>query len=348
MDQPPPPKPVISSSFGVRVGVRLQDPSAPKSMSELHMDTAYVEARFHGDLNDNFGWVANFNASAIGYTFGSGSPVQPMDLIVKYHACDAFNVWAGRLLVPSDRSNFAGPFFMSPWNYPGVYGGTFIGPKTGPNGRDQGATMWGEALESKFKYFVGAYGIDQPSQPYYSARVSYAIQGSEPGYFGSSTYFGDKSVVAIGVGGQYQKSASDQNLVPPAMNGTQGTRDTTTFMADILAEEAVAAGTFTFEGQFYAFNTGERVGGSPTAPVYSPKEEFYILGSYLTPDNVGAGKIQPLVRLQQTLDPGWTVVDVQLGYIMKAYFLKLIANYQHTDANGYIGNAVQFGAQAQM
>ncbi|MDP9035198.1 MAG: hypothetical protein M3O50_10345, partial [Myxococcota bacterium] len=106
--------------------------------------------------------------------------------------------------------------------------------------------------------------------------------------------------------------------------------------------------TFSLEGQFYAFNAGERVGGTATAPLYSPKEAFYVLASYLTPENIGAGKLQPLVRLQQTADPGWTVVDVQLGYIMKAYFLKLIANYQHTDANGFIGNAIQFGAQAQM
>jgi hypothetical protein len=261
-------------------------------------------------------------------------------LIAKFHAADAFNVWMGRLLVPSDRSNFAGPFFMIPWNYPGVYPAGFIGPNTGPNGRDQGITAWGMALDDKFKYFAGAYGIDKATQPYYSARISYAIQGSEPGYFGSSTYFGEKSVVAVGLGGQYQKSTSTDLT-------TGGTKDTTTIMADVLAEEVLAgAGTVTLEGQFYIFNEGQ---GGVAPGAQHPKEAFYVLGSYLTPDNIGIGKIQPMLRLQQTFDPEqWTVVDAQLGYIMQAYFLKLIGNYQYAVAHGVTTNMVQFGAQLQM
>jgi hypothetical protein len=205
-------------------------------------------------------------------------------------------------------------------------------------------------LDDKFKYFVGAYGIDAPSpgQAYYSGRLSYAIQGSEPGYFGSSTYFGDKSVFAVGVGGQYQKHGSfDVNAVAgttPAQD-----KDTTSLMADALAEEVLpGAGTVTLEGQFYAFNSGQQIGGTAAAPLYSPKEAFYILGSYLTPENIGIGKLQPMVRVQQTIDPGWTVVDAQLAYVMKAYFLKVLANYQHTEAAGTTANAIQFGAQLQM
>ena len=32
---------------------------------------------------------------------------------------DEFHLWAGHLLVPVDRANASGPFFMIPWNYPG-------------------------------------------------------------------------------------------------------------------------------------------------------------------------------------------------------------------------------------
>ncbi len=312
-------------------------------MTEVHTDTLYTELRLHGDLTDMFGWVANFNAAIANAGSLSASPsVGPLDLIAKFHAADAFNVWMGRLLVPSDRSNFTGPFFMIPWNYPGVYPAGFIGPNTGPNGRDQGITAWGMALDNKFKYFAGAYGIDKATQPYYSARISYAIQGSEPGYFGSSTYFGEKSVLAVGLGAQYQKSTSaDINAMPPT------TKDTTTIMADVLAEEVLAgAGTVTVEGQFYVFNEGQ---GGVAPGVSHPKEAFYLLGSYLTPNNIGIGKIQPMLRLQQTFDPEqWTIVDAQIGYIMQAYFLKAIVNYQYAIAHGTTTNMIQFGAQLQM
>jgi hypothetical protein len=330
MNAPPPPAPTIALNVGVRSGLKLQDPMQPKKMSEVHTDSLYAEVRLHGDLNDMFGWVANFNA---GIDKGVLGPVAPMDLIAKFHAHDAFNIWLGRLLVPCDRSNFTGPFFMIPWNYPGVYPAGFVGPMEGPNGRNEGVTAWGMAADDKFKYYVGAYGIDKNAQPFYSARVSYNIQGSEPGYFGSSTYFGEKSVAAVGVAAQYQKA--ELNATPPV------TKDFTSIMADVLAEEVVSGvGTFTFEGQFYAFGIND------LQP--APKEAFYLLGAYLTPNDVGIGKIQPMVRVQQTIDPSWTVVDAQLGYIMKAYFLKLIANYQYGVANGATTNMLQFGAQMQM
>lgn len=350
MNAPPPPKPVIAYNIGVRVGMKLQDPDQPKKMSELHTDALYTEVRFHGDLSDMFGWVANFNAAIDGSnpTLGPSPEVSPMDMIVKFHAADAFNIWAGRLLVPSDRSNFTGPFFMSPWNYPGVYAAgkffAFVGPTTGANGRDQGGTIWGMALDNKLKYYGGVYGIDQDAQPYVSGRVSYNIQGSEPGYFGSSTFYGEKSVFAVALSGQYQKNASTAFV---AGMPTMAKADTTKVMVDALAEEVIeGAGTVSLEAQGYAFNgftNGENLGGP-----LSPKAAFYLLAAYLTPENIGVGKFQPLVRVQQTIDPGWTVVDAQVAYVIKAYFLKLITNYQHTVASGNTANQIQFGVQMQM
>ena len=42
-----------------------------------------------------------------------------MDAIISFDPMDEFHVWAGHLLVPVDRANASGPFFMIPWNYPG-------------------------------------------------------------------------------------------------------------------------------------------------------------------------------------------------------------------------------------
>jgi hypothetical protein len=336
-------------------------------MSEFHLDRAYdatVEARFHGAVTDNFSWVANFNATLDQPTLANPGSVGVMDLIAQYKAAKEFQIWAGRLLVPSDRSNFSGPFFSLPWNYPGFYvpGAAPLGPHDGPTGRDQGATVWGNALEDKLKYYVGIYGIDQgtiptstvPAEgnPYYSGRVSYSIQGSEPGYFGQSTYYGAKDVATIGVGAQYQKDGGiDTGTTPP------GKKDAFNIMADALVEENVTdVGTFTLEGQFYKFSDGFVFAGTPVtgAPIIAPKEAFYVVAAYLTPQPIGVGKLQPLLRLQQTVDPAWTIFDAGLAYVFKDYSGRVVATYQHIDRGtslptvaGPVQNAIQLGIQLQ-
>jgi hypothetical protein len=332
-------------------------------MSEVHLDPyAYastVEARFHGTAFEHFSWVANFNAVIASGTLAPPGSVGIMDLIAEYKAVDEFQIWAGRLLVPSDRSNFSGPFFMIPWTYPGFYfpGAPPLGPKDFANGRDVGVTVWGNAADAKLKYYAGAYGLggsvqtaafnQQDQQPYFSGRVSYSLQGSEPGYFGSSTYYGDKSVATIGVGGQYQKNGSIDTATG------QQNKDTALFMADALVEEAVPEmGTFTFEAQYYKFNDGYNFG-----PALAPSHAFYVVLAYLTPEPIGIGKLQPMVRMQQTVDPAWTVLDAALAYVIKDYGMRIVATYQHIDRGSSalpginpgtnVQNAIQLGAQLQ-
>jgi hypothetical protein len=358
---PPPAASAIGYSFGVRAGLRLQTTAQPKDMTEIHLDSSYapaVEARFHGAVTDQFSWVANFNATLIGGTLAPTGSVGVEDLILQYKAADEFQIWAGRLLVPSDRSNFAGPFFMIPWNYPGFYvAGAPLGPKDGPNGRDQGVTVWGNAIDAKLKYYVGAYGLDQfgpGSQPYYSGRISYSIQGSEGGYFGSSTYYGAKNVVTIGIGGQYQKNGAEKAKDEAAAGcpGGPACKDNLMFMADALVEENTGAGTLTLEAQYYKFTDGYVFAGAAPDLVYAPEDGFYFLAAYLLPKPIN---LQPMVRLQQTVDPAWWIFDAALAYDIKDYSARIIATYEHTDrgtdivaiAPNPIQNSIQLGFQLQ-
>jgi hypothetical protein len=346
----------------VRVGVRMQDPDKPQNMSEVHLDSqaysATAEARFHGQVTENFSWVANFNAVLNALTYGqtiTGVPLLgtlgAMDLIAQFKAAKEFNIWAGRLLVPSDRSNFCGPFFSIPWNYPGFYflNAAPLGPKDSFTGRDQGAVVWGNAFEDKLKYYGGVFGFDQDAQPYGSARVSYSIQGSEPGYFGSSTYYGAKDVVTVAVAAQYQKNgATDLN--------TGGKKDMTMFMADAFAEENIkGVGTVTAEADVYKFTEGYAFASNAAGPILAPGAAFYVEGAFLTADKFGVGQLQPLVRVQHTLDPQgpnaspWTAVDVGLAYVFAGYSGRVVLNYQHIDLGnqGSDSNALQLGVQLQ-
>jgi hypothetical protein len=330
----------IKTAFGLRVAGRIQGATDPKKMNDMSMDSIYLEARFAGSLNKYFGWQANFMGS--GKPAGSSGTAAIEDLILKVDFMDELHVWAGRLLVPSDRSNFSGPFFMSPWNYPGVYSvgglGGFIGPKTGAAGRDDGVVVWGDVMGGKAKYFLGAFNLDNVAQkPLYSGRINIALLGEEPGFWGSSTYYGDKDIVAIGGGFQYQKDGSG-TIDPASLNGTM---DLKVFMGDLLAEKKIAgAGTVSLEGAYYHFDKGQPA-----------KQAFYVLGSFLT-DYVGVGKLQPLVRWQQTSAQSggskWTMLDAFVSYVIYGYGLKFAAGYQRTDlGNSVVGNAIQLAFQMQ-
>ncbi|HXN30729.1 MAG TPA: hypothetical protein VN894_02665, partial [Polyangiaceae bacterium] len=158
---------------------------------------------------------------------------------------------------------------------------------------------------------------------------------------------------------QYQKSGSVDTT-------TGAPKDTALFMADALVEEVVPdAGTFTFEGQYYKFNDGYHFGPSipsaglpgvlpSTVSVLAPSHALYALVSFLTAQPIGIGKLQPLVRLQQTIDPAWTIFDAALAYVIKDYGLRIVANYQHIDRGSGsmagpnpVQNALQFGIQLQ-
>ena len=102
-----------------------------------------------------------FNAAmADGSNPGSGNFAAVEDAIISFDFVDEFHLWAGHLLVPVDRANASGPFFMIPWNYPGFFavGNGFVGaPAEGPSGRNNGAVIWGDIKGGKFSYFAGVF-----------------------------------------------------------------------------------------------------------------------------------------------------------------------------------------------
>jgi hypothetical protein len=352
----------MKMNFGVRTGFRMQNPRAPNKLDDIGLDTIYVEPRFSGEINEWFAWTANFNAGVL-----PGAGISPtgsagiMDLIGQFNLHDAFHLWAGRLLVPSDRSNFSGPFFMAPWNYPGLYiAGPPVGPLNGPAGRDNGAVVWGQFVGGKAKYYVGAFGLNAPAtHPYYSARVNLCILGEEPGFYHSSTYYGGKDILAIGGAIQYRKDVS--------IDQTGGLGAMTNLMADLLFEKNLGAGgVVDFEAQYYHFKNlfliapKQDVAAMPTAvpPVAavagnagtaSPTTAFYLLASWMTPSKIGIGKLQPLLRLQRTADPAWTIIDAAVAYVIADYDLRIHLGYQRTDlgSGSTAGNAIQLGIQLQ-
>lgn len=324
-DAAPPPPPAadeekykhINMGVWARVTGILQNTVDPKKMDRPQTN-GEVELHFSNQMRKWAAWTANIVASyGSGSVDGSGANIGILDLIAQLEPDPAFNVWAGRMLVASDRANFSGPYFMGPWNYPGAYG---AGPKEGPYGRNDGVTVWGQAADGHFKYYVGAYDLygahDPVVQPLISGRINLAFLSPEPGYYSSSTYYG-KDILSLGIGGQYQKE----------MFAPGDYRNYSLFNVDLLFEkDLMGSGVFDLEGAFYKYS-GD-----------AESKDFSWMGtvSYLTPD-LGIGKFQPLVMVQQSkpkldgADTG-TAIDGQVGYVVDSYATRFALGFEHTTA----------------
>jgi hypothetical protein len=337
--------PPIDVGAWVRAAGRLQG-SKPKNLDGAAVDTAYVELHAGGKVRKEVSVTLNLNASALAGAAGIE------DAIIGFDFADPIHLWIGQLLVPVDRANFSGPFFMIPWNYPGFIsvGGppVVLAPMEGPAGRNTGGSIWGNDPDGKVKYAVGVFLPAAPSgTALLSGRISTALIGKETGYFGNETFFGDQDIVSIGIGGQYKKDGSVGQApmmpmpppVPPIAPVPAPTDNYSEFNADALAEFKYGGGGWvSLDGAYYHF------GGQ----YQTFKDAFYVTAAIATP-KVGVGNIQPMVRYQLGSGDGpkaWAI-DAAVAYLIKGPALRAMVNFEHADiGNGAEANMVQFGAQA--
>ncbi len=328
--------PPIDVGAWLRVGGRVQG-NNPKNLDGEAFDTVYGELHAGGKVHKNVSLTLNLNANGIYGTAGIEDAILGLDFQ------DEFHVWLGQQLVPVDRANYGGPFFAIPWNYPGILsvGGStvFATPKEGPGvyGRSAGVTVWGDIAGGMFKYALGAFQPGSLSDsPLFSGRLSLAVVGQENGYFGNASYFGEKNIVAIAVGGQYQNKGSTVPMGAP-MAAPDNYAEVN---ADALVEMKYGGGGwFTGDAAYYHYSGDNQ----------AVKDSFYILGAIATPV-IGIGNIQPMIRYQlvsgDVIPKAWSI-DAFVGYLIKGPALRFTFGLQHTElGNNLVANALQLGGQA--
>jgi hypothetical protein len=335
----------VTVGAGFRSGIRIQNPNKSTSsgnskLNDQFLDELNVELRTSGKVTDIIGWTANFTVDGRTRAQASGGPIafqaQALDLVGQLDFMDEFHVWVGRMLTPSDRSNFSGSWFMAPWNYSGVLN-TYYGPRgTEEVGRETGVTAWGDINKGKFKYYVALLDLDSnmgvtskpalggmaAQNPLFSARVNYAFVGAEPGFYGSSTYYGGQDIVAVGAAFQYQK-----NFALPGGEGLPDVKDNLVeFNADILAEKKFDFGTPGIEAAYYHESGDTR----------SFNDFFYVTPTFTTGEILPAkGKLNALFRFQMAktgegpTKATHTIFEPSVAYLFKDYFAKLQLSYTY-------------------
>jgi hypothetical protein len=342
----------ISVGLGLRASATEDDHGSSTGGSSTDFSLDSVRIYINGQLNKTIG--ATFNTERD----GDGN-IKLLDGYARFEFKDEFNIWAGRLLPPTDRSNLDGPYYLSSYNYPGVvsqYPSKF-------DGRDDGVTVWGKVFAKKMTYAVGVFeghdriagAANQKDNPLFAGRVAYNFWDVEdnPGYYTSSTYYGTANVLTLAVVGLYESDAVGTS----AVHGNY-----TAWNVDGLLEKKVMnGGAFTLEGAYYHYDTGGVLDVAPnfndassTANVGGLTQGSAYLGSvgFLFPTEVGIGKFQPVVRYQE-FDADLTHVktkqyDASINYIIKGHSARLSLDYAHLTETGLADdNRVTAGLQLQ-
>lgn len=262
----------------------------------------------------------------------AGNNIRVLDAILKLEFHDYANFWFGHFLTPSDRSNLSGPYFLNAWVYPGVHGY--------PNeyaGRDDGFAYWGQYAGGVVKWQLGLFGMPAPNgtpDPRFAGRVTVNLFDPEPGYYNSSTYYGTKNILAFGATLQHQ----------PAPEGAPDEAADTVWSLDALFEKNLGVGVLDVEGAFYGF------GGADQGT------SFFVLGSFMFPEPVGIGNLQPMLRIERvglsdgdsfgglTAPPDGDAsrlgIDAGLNYIINGHNARLAATLRYTSTKVGDGDSV--------
>lgn len=329
----------VSVGFGLRSSFTSAEKGAPDGSSRSQ-DFSLDSIRLYMSASLNKYIKATFNTEKT-----ADNNVQVIDGIAQFEPMPEFNVWAGRMLPPSDRSNLDGPYYLLAWSYPGLvsqYPSYAVG-------RDNGLLAWGN-VDKKVVYSVGAFqghnnaagASSESGNLLYAARVAVNLLDPElaPAYYTGSTYYGAANILTVGFVVQSQKDGAGTATDKGNYLG---------YNVDVLYEtKDTGSGSFTLEGAAYKYDTGDTVdaaSGSLTdnsSGVGGLKQgKAYLLSAgYLFPQQVGWGKFQPYVRFQKfdrdKISSGGTVAlydgvfkqyDLGVNYIIAGPNAKISATY---------------------
>jgi hypothetical protein len=342
----------FSIGMGFRSSFAITEDGAPNgsdSSSGVSFDNIrlYTAAKVHKNVSLEF----NTERSTGNDSLDTDHRIRVLDAVAKF-SFKGFDLWAGRFLPPSDRSNLDGPFYLNNYDFPIVqaYPAIFAG-------RDNGVAIMKEYAGGKFKWSYGLFegrtnttngdtNPDQADNLLHAARVTYNFWDPEPGYYTTSSYYGAKDVLAVAFVFQYEDDGAGTSAV-----GASG--DFTAWNVDVLMEKKLQnGGVVNLEGAYYDYDLEDKTDLSLTQG-----EGYLLLGSYLIPKQIGWGKVQPYVRYQHfaranlTGDGGnRTRTEGGFNYIIDGQNAKISVLY-FSDRNGSNAdskNTFKIGLQFQL
>ena len=331
-------KPTFTVGAGLRTGLNMNlsgDNSGQLSLYDALVDQVHVRPYMGGSLTPHVGYWVQFE---IGTANGLGN-FALLDGIAQIKFIDEVQLWVGQHIPANDRNNMNGPFFGNGWNFA-------IAVEEYPfdvGARDRGATLWGLIAGGHIKYHASIVDL-QPGRDIGKARgagrITVHFWEPENFYYNSGTYFGEQDVLTVGavVQGQKGVDGDDSDLFGYSFDG-------------MMEKNFGGGGTLTLEagywnyrktGAGYVVNQYTIDSGLGVAGPY-PGEAVLGMVSWLTPNKIGAGKIQPNFRVQYA---DWApesrlVFDAGIAYVIDGFNHKYHLNYRHAESDPAGGDKIK-------
>ncbi len=323
----------VSVGAGLRTSFVSMDEGAPNGKDRskdflVENMRLYVNGQIHQNVK------LEFNSERSTDSDGDEN-IRVLDAVAKFEFSDTVNIWMGRFLPPSDRSNLDGPYYLNTWSFPmpQAYPAIFAG-------RDNGVAFWGRINGGQFKYQLGAFeGVDgaptinpnhipnPQDNLLYAARFTANFWDPEPGYYNNSTYYGAQDVLALGLVYQTQGDAAMVN---------NNTVDFTGWSVDGLLEKKLAGGgVVNLEFTYYDYEGNPVLGGNDATG-------YFTVASYLLAGETGIGRLQPIARYQNLdVDRGseTTTWEVGINYVIDGHNARVSAVYSNMETDPPAGSS---------
>ena len=291
----------------------------------------YTAAKVHKNITLEFN--TEHQGSNSSDSLNSDQSIRVLDAVAKFSVA-GFDFWTGRFLPPSDRSNLDGPYFLNAYQFPIAQAYPAL-----HNGRDNGVTIMKEYNGGQFKWSYGLFegrtvstnadtNPDQEDNFLHAARATINFWDPEPGYYTTSSYYGAKDVLALAFVYQYEEDGAGTGTTD-SLRG-----DFNAWNIDFLMEKKIQNGAVVnLEGAFYNYDSDDKADTTITQG-----QSYLLLGSYLMPNSIGWGKLQPYVRQQHFVretnsDGGRWRTEGGVNYIIDGHNAKINATY-YVDKNG--------------
>jgi hypothetical protein len=318
--------PTVTVGAGLQTSYQFTSPDEGDGTNEFLLNSArlYVNGKAHKNISFMFNTEYNGRTQAIGV----------IDAVAQISTSSKFNLWVGRFLPPSDRSNLYGPYYSSHW---GIYtDGVQDGYPFVTTGRDNGAMYWGQFGKVKVSggLFDGTSATGQ-KDVLFASRVQVDLWDAEDGYYLNGTYYGGKNLLALGGAVQAQDGDVASSF-------------------DFLLERKLAnGGTVTLESEVAKY---DGLGGYDAN--YADSHGAYVLGAYLFPKmGEQPGQLQVLGKFAKanfedgiTQDYDQTTTEFNVNYILKEFNARVMFFFRNTDFSAVRpdSKAVGVGLQIQM
>lgn len=349
----------ISVGMGVRTSFSAVEGAtqAGHYSNEFNVDNAriYINGKLHKWIGFEFNTEC-FNCAVkagAGGGFGGNSSIGLLDAIGKFEFNEMFNLWVGRMLLPSERGELNGPYYHATYDgfrtpfFPADQSGNF-NAGAGLYGRDNAATFWGKfhpfGTHVLYAFSVSqglrAAGLNTGNSLMYTGRLQWNFLNDEknPGYYTSGTYYGTGGdILALAGSVQHQKDGAGG-----AANAGLTTSDFTALSVDLLFEKVLPnnMGVFTFNGEFKRFFANY---GQPTAIAGGAGGNCFcifnghswtVYALYLIPQEIGIGRFQPYIRFT-SIDPRYGQMRQEwepgINYVISGHNARVSAFYRYGD-----------------